>query len=227
MTADETRNALLNVGGTQNAVDLANDLGAGRFHHISSIAVAGSYEGLFTEDDFDEGQQLPTPTTARSSSPRSSPASGPQAPWRVYRPAIVVGHSKTGEMDKIDGPYYFFKAIQKLRHALPPVVPARRARVRLDQHRAGRLRGRGDGPHRPPADGLDGQAFHLVDPKQPQAGDVINAFANAAHAPQRRCGSTRSSPTCCPKGVLGDADEAPGAAGHAQRSSPTSGSPTR
>ena len=31
-------------------------------------------------------------------------------PWRVYRPAIVVGHSQTGEMDKIDGPYYFFKA---------------------------------------------------------------------------------------------------------------------
>ena len=35
-------------------------------------------------------------------------------PWRVYRPSIVVGNSKTGEMDKIDGPYYFFKAIQKL-----------------------------------------------------------------------------------------------------------------
>ena len=44
-------------------------------------------------------------------------------PWRVYRPAIVVGHSETGEMDKIDGPYYFFKAIQKLRAALPQWVP--------------------------------------------------------------------------------------------------------
>ena len=44
-------------------------------------------------------------------------------PWRVYRPAIVIGHSQTGEMDKIDGPYYFFKAIQKLRHALPEWVP--------------------------------------------------------------------------------------------------------
>ena len=44
-------------------------------------------------------------------------------PWRVYRPAIVVGHSKTGEMDKIDGPYYFFKPIQKVRHLLPEWVP--------------------------------------------------------------------------------------------------------
>ena len=37
ITADETTNALLNVGGTQNAVDLANALGAKRFHHMSSV----------------------------------------------------------------------------------------------------------------------------------------------------------------------------------------------
>ena len=60
MTADETENALLNVGGTQYAIDLANDLQAGTFHHTSSIAVAGEYEGHFTEDMFDEGQKLPT-----------------------------------------------------------------------------------------------------------------------------------------------------------------------
>ena len=43
-------------------------------------------------------------------------------PWRVYRPAIVVGHSQTGEMDKIDGPYYLFKAL-KLGARLPELVP--------------------------------------------------------------------------------------------------------
>ena len=74
-----------------------------------------------------------------------------QGAWRVYRPAIVVGDSRTGEMDKIDGPYYFFKAIQKARHALPRVVPARRPRGRLDEHRAGRLGRGGDRPHRAPA----------------------------------------------------------------------------
>src|ERR1044071_7592245 len=36
MGADETRNALLNVGGTQNAIDLANALDVGTFHHMSS-----------------------------------------------------------------------------------------------------------------------------------------------------------------------------------------------
>src|SRR5690625_7765350 len=44
-------------------------------------------------------------------------------PWRIYRPGIVVGHSKTGEIDKIDGPYYLFRLIQKMRRMLPPWVP--------------------------------------------------------------------------------------------------------
>ena len=61
-------------------------------------------------------------------------------PWRVYRPAVVVGNSQTGEMDKIDGPYYFFKAIQKLRHWLPGVGAADRPGARLHEHRPGRLR---------------------------------------------------------------------------------------
>ena len=38
-----------------------------------------------------------------------------RCPWRIYRPGLVVGDSRTGEMDKIDGPYYFFKLIQKMR----------------------------------------------------------------------------------------------------------------
>ena len=62
MGADETRNALLNVGGTKHAVDLANALDVGTFHHMSSIAVAGLYdEGTFNEDMFDEGQKLAHP----------------------------------------------------------------------------------------------------------------------------------------------------------------------
>ena len=35
-------------------------------------------------------------------------------------------------------------------------------------------------------DGLDGQAFHLTDPNPLTAGQLINLFARAAHAPQMR-----------------------------------------
>src|SRR3954467_6073383 len=54
--ADEERNRRLNVLGTQNAVDLANELGVAHLHYASSIAVAGEHDGHFTEDDFDVGQ---------------------------------------------------------------------------------------------------------------------------------------------------------------------------
>src|SRR4030081_2970194 len=61
MTADEERNRIANVEGTRNAIALANALEAGRFHHVSSIAAAGKYQGLFREDMFDEGQKLDHP----------------------------------------------------------------------------------------------------------------------------------------------------------------------
>ena len=148
ITADEVVNALHNVNGTQHAVDLANDLQAGIFHHASSIAVAGTFQGHFTEDMFDEGQSLPTPYHRTKFESEKLVRQRVQGAWRVYRPAIVVGDSRTGEMDKIDGPYYFFKALQKVRHSLPRVVPAGRPRGRLDQHRPRRLGRRGDRPHR-------------------------------------------------------------------------------
>src|SRR4029079_8383360 len=99
MTADEERNATLNVGGTGNAIALAADLEAGVLHHVSSVAVAGEYRGHFTEDMFDEDQPLPSPyhrTKFESERLVRTQAAGP---WRVYRPSLVVGDSRTGEMD--------------------------------------------------------------------------------------------------------------------------------
>jgi thioester reductase-like protein len=61
MTADEERNRVANVEGTRHAVQLANKLEVGCFHHTSSIAAAGQYKGLFREDMFDEGQKLDHP----------------------------------------------------------------------------------------------------------------------------------------------------------------------
>ena len=57
--ADEESSELANVQGTRNVIDFANSHDVGRFHHTSSIAVAGSYKGVFQEDMFDEDQKLP------------------------------------------------------------------------------------------------------------------------------------------------------------------------
>ena len=208
MTADETRNALMNVGGTQNAVDLANAIGAGTFHHVSSIAAAGAYEGHFTEDMFDEGQKLSHPYHRTKFESEKLARERTQMPWRVYRPAIVVGHSETGEMDKIDGPYYFFKAIQKARAVIPQwfplvgievgrtnIVPVDYVAAAMD-HIA----------HQP---GLDGQAFHLVNPAKQRAGDVINTFARAGHAPQMAVRIDKRLTDMLPTGVIGYAMKLP------------------
>jgi len=61
MAAEEERNRVANVEGTRHAVELANAIGAGCFHHTSSIAAAGLHKGLFREDMFDEGQKLEHP----------------------------------------------------------------------------------------------------------------------------------------------------------------------
>ncbi len=183
MTAPAERNTAVNVGGTTHAVELARALDAKILHHVSSIAVAGSYKGVFDETMFDEGQRLPSPYHRTKFESERIVREQPYVPWRVYRPGIVVGDSHSGEMDKIDGPYYFFKAIQRLRGVMPEWVPL----IGLDlgltnvvpvDWVAGALE---HIAHQPD---LDGHAFHLTDPRPQRVGDLINQLAEAAHAPR-------------------------------------------
>jgi NAD(P)-dependent dehydrogenase (short-subunit alcohol dehydrogenase family) len=201
MTADDQSNERMNVQGTRNAVDLANALEAGVLHHTSSVAAAGLYKGLFREDMFDEGQKLPSAYHRTKFESEKIARESSTIPWRVYRPSVVVGHSQTGEMDKIDGPYYFFKAIQKLRHWLPEwvplvgpelgytnIVPVDFVAKAMD-HIA----------HQPD---LNGQAFHLTSPKSQRSGAVLNAFARAAHAPQMGLRVDKRLLDALPKGTI-------------------------
>jgi thioester reductase-like protein len=183
MTAPAERNTAVNVGGTTHAVELARALDAKHLHHVSSIAVAGTYKGVFGEDMFDEGQRLPSPYHRTKYESERIVRDQPYIPWRVYRPGIVVGDSQTGEMDKIDGPYYFFKAIQRMRQLLPEWVPL----VGLDlgytnivpvDWVAGALEHIAHEPN------LDGRAFHLTDPRPQRVDDLINELAKVAHAPR-------------------------------------------
>src|SRR5690606_38889014 len=107
MTASEEMNEELNVGGTRSALRLAGDLRAGTFHQVSSVAASGDYRGLFDETMFDEGQRLPSPYHRTKFESEKIVREESPVPWRVYRPAVVVGHSETGAIDKVDGPYYF------------------------------------------------------------------------------------------------------------------------
>jgi NAD(P)-dependent dehydrogenase (short-subunit alcohol dehydrogenase family) len=201
MTASVERNKALNVGGTSHAVELARALEAGCLHHVSSIAAAGTYKGLFGEDMFDEGQKLPSPYHATKFESERIVREQPFVPWRVYRPAVVVGDSQTGEMDKVDGPYYFFKAIQRVRHLIPEWVPL----VGLDLGKtnivpvdwvAGAL------DHIAHQPDLDGRTFHLCSPKSQRVDEVMNELAAAAHAPRFAVSLDRRLTAALPTGPL-------------------------
>ncbi len=172
-----------NVQGTRHAVELAHAIGARRFHLVSSIAAAGLYEGVFREDMFDEAEHLEDPYFRTKHESEAIVRKECRQPWRVYRPGIVVGDSRTGEIDKIDGPYYLFKPIQKLRRLLPPWMPF----VGIDGGRLNLV------PvdfvvaaldHIAHLEGLDGRCFHLTDPHPRRVGDILDLFARAGHAPE-------------------------------------------
>jgi NAD(P)-dependent dehydrogenase (short-subunit alcohol dehydrogenase family) len=184
MTAGAEAQEVANVEGTRHAVELATTIEAGCFHQVSSIAAAGLYRGEWREDMFDEAERLDVHPYFRTKHESERVVREEcSRPWRVYRPGIVVGDSRTGEIDKVDGPYYFFKLLQRLRRVLPSwlptvgieggeinIVPVDFVAAAID-HIA----------HRP---GLDGRAFHLTDPSPRTAGEVVNIFARAADAPQ-------------------------------------------
>ena len=183
LSADTESQLRVNVEGTRNTVRFAEAIGAKHFHLFSSIASAGMFEGLFREDMFEEAEGLDHPYFRTKHDSEGIVRRECKIPWRIYRPAIVVGDSRTGEMDKIDGPYYFFKLIQKMRKMLPSWMPT----IGIEGGRINVV----------PVDfvvnavdhiahlkGEDGKCFHLVDPLPMRVGDLLNTFARAAHAPE-------------------------------------------
>ncbi|EFQ81939.1 NAD-binding protein [Aeromicrobium marinum DSM 15272] len=182
MTAGAAENDLLNLDGTRHALELAEAVGAGTFHHVSSIAVAGDFSGVFTEEMFDEGQGFPSDYHRTKHGSEALVRASTAVPWRVYRPAVVVGDSRTGEIDKVDGPYYFFPLVKALRSALPTWWPlaapglGRTNVVPVDYV----ARAMDELAHRP---GLDGRAFHLVNPEPHSNLELIDTIAQAAGAP--------------------------------------------
>ena len=200
LSADTESQVAVNIEGTRNTVEFAKAIDAGHFHHVSSIAAAGLYEGVFREDMFEEAEGLDHPYFLTKHESEKIVRQDCKMPWTVYRPAMVVGDSQTGEMDKIDGPYYFFKLIQRMRQLLPPWMPA----VGLEGGRVNIV------PvdfvvnainvisHQP---SIGKKCFHLVDPVGYRVGDVLDIFSRAAHAPRMNLFVNAALLGFIPKGI--------------------------
>ncbi len=209
MKAGDEVNQLANVEGTHHAIELAQALGAGVLHHVSSVAVAGGHRGLYTEEMFDVGQPLEHPYHRTKFEAERLVRDTATVPWRIYRPAIVVGDSRTGRIDKADGPYYFLPLLKRaaqLPEWLPlagpelghtNIVPVDFVAAALD-HIA----------HQP---GLDGQTFHLCEPHPARVADVLNTLAEVAGAPRLGVTIDPGPLAAVPRGLARAAMALPGA----------------
>ena len=202
-TAPEAGTETVNVVGTANVVNFAVSAGARLFHHVSSVAVAGDHRGRFTELDFDLGQRHHSPYHATKFAAEKLVREQDRIPFRIYRPAAVVGDSRTGEMDKVDGPYYFLPAIARLARlpkALPLVLPDFGATnvVPVDYVVDAMA-------HLMHVEAPSGTTYHLTHNGRQPNSEIYNAFAAAMGGPRIAATLPVRLPTLRPGPALGAA----------------------
>ncbi|HEY4244876.1 MAG TPA: dephospho-CoA kinase [Kofleriaceae bacterium] len=185
MGVDEDTARRVNVAGTRTVLELATDAARlERLVHWSTALVSGARQGTVYEEDLEAGQKFHNGyERTKYEAERLVRGAMRTLPITVVRPGLLVGDSKTGEIDKLDGPYYLIS-----------LVATNASNVRLP------LLGRGDIPlHLVPIDyavdaayavarspGAAGRTFHLVDPAPMLAEDVFDAVAEHAHTQKPR-----------------------------------------
>jgi thioester reductase-like protein len=106
----------VNAEGTRNVLDLAERCGhLERLHYVSTCYVSGRHAGAFSEDDLEKGQAFNNfyEETKYLAEVEVRARMKGGLPATIYRPAITVGDSTTGETQKYDGPYYVMRWLLK------------------------------------------------------------------------------------------------------------------
>lgn len=174
---------LVNVDGTRSILELA--LGAGRlqrFNFFSTALVSGDREGVVLEEELERGQKFRTAfERTKFEAERIVRRAAADIPVSVFRPSLVVGNSRTGEIDPLDDPYQWITSYLKLPMELAVPLP-----------------GRGDYPlNLVPVDYVCdaafhisrdprgvGRTFHLTDPNPLPARRIVELLAD--HGQKRR-----------------------------------------
>ena len=118
----------VNVAGTERVLAFAARASVDRLHYVSTCYVSGRYDGVFGPDDLDVGQSFNNhyEATKFEAEVAVQDRMG-EIPTTIYRPAITVGDSDTGETDKYDGLYSLLRLLARQSQiALVPVQPPSR-----------------------------------------------------------------------------------------------------
>ena len=103
----------VNVDGTGNVLELcAACEKLERLNYVSTAYVAGVRKGVVYEHELTLGQAFKNHYASTTFQAEVWARDAMDAvPTTIYRPAIVVGDSRTGETQKFDGPYYMLRVI--------------------------------------------------------------------------------------------------------------------
>ncbi len=167
----------VNVEGTGNVLDfcaLCERLD--RLNYVSTAYVAGLRSGVVYEHELTEGQGFKNHYEATKYQAEVwVRASMNRVPSTIFRPAIVVGDSRTGETQKFDGPYYMLRAISLAERARTPVVQFGRSAAPLNvvpvDFAVEAMAAAGTDP------AAVGETLHLVDPEPLSAADVLRLLS--------------------------------------------------
>ncbi|MBL8678101.1 MAG: SDR family oxidoreductase [Myxococcales bacterium] len=125
--ADLAEARALNIGGTREVLELARHAPAlRRLVFESTAAVSGDRTGTVFEDELDRGQTFRTEIErTRFVAERLVQRAFDEVPITVLRPGLVVGDSRTGEIDRFDGPYLLVLLVLTAPADLSLPLPAR------------------------------------------------------------------------------------------------------
>src|SRR4051812_35456142 len=165
----------VNVDGTGNVLDLcAKASKLERLNYVSTAYVAGMRTGTVYEHELIMGQEHKNHyESTKFQAEVWVRELMDKVPTTVYRPAIVVGDSKTGETQKFDGPYYILRTFQRTGGA--PLAQFGRAEAPFNvvpvDFIVDAIAAADDDP------GAEGETLHLVDPEPVTASELFKALA--------------------------------------------------
>ncbi len=168
----------VNVEGTGNVIELcARAEGLERFNYVSTAYVAGLRKGVVYEHELLMGQRFKNhyESTKFQAEVWVRDAMG-SVPTTIYRPAIVVGDSRTGETQKFDGPYYLLRMLQKLREHNMPVPQVGRSEAPFNVVPVDFVVDAMVAAARDPQS--MGETFHLVDPEPLRASELLGMLSH-------------------------------------------------
>jgi len=173
----------VNVDGTRHVLDFcAACIGLLRLCYVSTCYVSGDHVGRWTEDDLEAGQGFKNHYEATKHAAEIAVRERwDEIPTVIFRPAVVVGDSRTGETDKYDGPYYFIRLMMRMPR-LVPMTGIGRGEVRFNMvpvdfvvEAMAEIASK---------EGVEGKAYQLADPRALRVRDLLALISHTLGKPE-------------------------------------------